>query len=205
MLAIRKFLCVVASISLCGCGTTALKSVKVDAGPLHDSAHVGLTSVVYALPKTVLKITIPYTIVRSKSFKDGKQQGDEAITTSITKPILITPVLASDENNLFKLEMNGGTGNPFMDADLSVKMSAQGLVSTFSSDFTDRGPEAVQTIISTVAKVAVGVAALFYERPLLVKTHLAKRLTRRGLGQSPNLGFGQDAFVHGYRSSADRA
>jgi hypothetical protein len=108
--------------------------------------------VTYSLPKTMLKITITYTVREITKTDDGIPTILNEVI--IAKPIEVTPMTYADDNNSFELSGEDITKNIFLDGGFDLKMSESGILTSINSDVTDHTADAVQLIISAGIKIA---------------------------------------------------
>lgn len=139
---------IAACIAVTGCAT---KSVSVSR--YVDSSQRG---VLYALPKTLLRITVPYTVSEETERKHGIDINTESVV-DILKPISLTPMLAADPAQVYVASVDAGSDSAFLASNLNFKLSDDGLLTAVVGDMKDKSLEALSAAVSAgvqIAKVA---------------------------------------------------
>jgi hypothetical protein len=142
------WLFILAVCVISGCVT----SVYVDR--LNDSANRGIA---YCLPKTVLKVSITYTLRTKTKIVEGM---DSTVTTTyfLEKPVKITPLIVGDRRNILVVSGEDVTKNMFLESGLSYKFDDSSVLSSVDADTKDKTLEAVQSAVSSGLRIAAMVA-----------------------------------------------
>jgi hypothetical protein len=157
----------VCSLLAGGCATKSL-SVQPQTAP-------GQRGVVYGLPKTLLKVTVPYTVVKKTVVSDGITTHEQPIV-DVRKPIRIDPVYVVDPANLFVLDGKDLWDSMWLDSSTKVTLSSGLLLTGVEADSTDKGPEVAESLVSsalTIAKLAAAAGEVKAEPVTSIQTRLA--------------------------------
>lgn len=139
----------IAALALTGC-TRSVTTSTLQPGVLN-------AGVVYSLPKTLLKVSITYTIEKTTKMEDGiiKSSTEEAV---IRKPLVVEPVLASDPQNCYVISGQGLTKDVGLDASFKFQINDNLLLAGVAADVTDKTPEILQGVVSSGLSIAKVVA-----------------------------------------------
>ncbi|WP_338277197.1 hypothetical protein [Corallococcus caeni] len=109
--------------------------------------------VVYALPKTVLKVTIPYTVRETSRMVNG-YASSPLQEVLVQKPVVIETKSVADLVNTFVLSGDDLNDDVLLEAELEFKVNDNGLLEGVSADSSDNTLKAVQSSVSAGISVA---------------------------------------------------
>lgn len=134
----------------CLLGAGCVKHVSVS--PLSTTEPV--RGVVYALPKTLLKVTVTYTVQEKRKLVHGAVKGDPAQSVVISKPIVIEPVNLADERARLVLQGSDLSDDWLLETNLGFAVDERGLLASVEADTKD------QTLAAAKALVTAGIDAV---------------------------------------------
>jgi hypothetical protein len=135
-------------LAFCGCVrsvTTLPYSGKLNHG------------VVYALPKTKLKISATYTVRETTAQKDGIPLTAVTNEIFIAKPVNLEALVVPDAANRFVLSGEGLIKDSRLDSSFKFQLGDNQLLTSVSAEATDKSPEIFQGLVGsalTIAKMA---------------------------------------------------
>jgi hypothetical protein len=109
--------------------------------------------VVYALPKTVLKVTIPYTVRETSRVTNGYASSSLQVVL-VQKPVVIETKSVADLGHTFVLSGDDLNDDVLLEAGIEFKLNDNGLLEGVSADTTDNTLKAVQSSVSAAISVA---------------------------------------------------
>jgi len=130
--------------------------------------------VVYSLPKTLLKVSVTYTIEKRTRMVDGLLENPTE-TPTIRKPIVIEPILTSDPRNSLVLSGEGLTKGVSLDSSFKFQISDSQLLAGVTAETTDKTPEILQGVVTSGISIAKMVA-MAGERATTPMKEVANRL-----------------------------
>ncbi len=136
-------------LMLCGC----VRTVTTQPYRLNESN----SGVVYALPKTRLQVTIPYTIRYTTTLQNGVPAGT-AQDVLISKPVALQPLLLPDPDNTFVLSGENLVKDASLDASFKFQVNDNQLLAAITSDAQDKSPQIFQGLVASGIAVAKMVA-----------------------------------------------
>lgn len=143
------------SLMLVGC------SRDVKTTMYKDSLANGIS---YRLPKAVIDVTVPYTVVTRKHMKNGIEIIDLRETEVVVeKPISVSSKLIADPKYILIASGKEVTNDAFLESDLNISFSNQGLISSAGLDVTDKTIETTTALVSAGVKAAA-IAAIAGEK-----------------------------------------
>jgi len=140
-------------MALAALGSGCMSSVTTLAYNPNKANH----GVVYALPRTRLKVTVNYTIRRETTLQNGIPLNTNQ-TVLVGKPVVLETLQAPDPNNRFVLSGNGLVNDSRLDASFKFSVDDNQLLTAVTTDITDRSPEIFQSLVASgisMAKLAV--------------------------------------------------
>jgi len=125
-----------------------------------ENSTIKNNGVTYNLPMNLLKVEITYTINEPRVIKIGK---DEALTSKKTQitiedPIILSTLLVADKSKTYLITSNDISNNFFLNSDVDIKLSDNGLLSSIDSDVEDNSIDFAENLIISTAKIAKNVA-----------------------------------------------
>ena len=160
-----------------GCQSKSLSVSPTNSAIQATSQHVQ-RGVIYGLPKTLLKITVPYTIVRRTLVQNGVTQAPPlAPSVEVRKPIKIEPIYIADPSNLYVMTGAELFDSIWLDTSTKLTVGSNAMLSAVESDVTDKGPEVASSTVSsalTIAKLVAAAGPAEGEPMPTIKTRLRK-------------------------------
>ncbi|HVZ95065.1 MAG TPA: hypothetical protein VG797_11210 [Phycisphaerales bacterium] len=135
--------------------------------------------VVYCLPKTLLKISVTYTVVKRTEIVGGVTRSP-TLTIEVRKPIAIQAVTVADRNNCFAIDDNEVADSVWLQGSTKVTVGNNLLLTGVESNLTDKGPEVVESAVSSalaIAKMVVAAGAVSGEPLTAINARLAQIAT----------------------------
>lgn len=142
------------------CFTAALMLCTGCAHQVYSSKLTGTTApkgVVYALPKTVLKVTIPYTVRETSKVENG-YASSPLQEVLVQKPVVIETKSVADLGHTFVLSGDDLNDDVLLEAGIEFKLNDTGLLEGVSADTTDNTLKVVQSSVSAGLSVAKALA-----------------------------------------------
>lgn len=133
-------------VALVGCNP---KLVRV--APYRDDARDG---VVYALPRTVLKVAVTYTIREETQLEHGVVVKELAPVVSVEKPVVIEPITTADQANVFVLSGEDANASWLLETNFGFKVGENGILLGADVEGKDRSIEATQQIVTAALQAA---------------------------------------------------
>jgi hypothetical protein len=140
-------LVIVTTLVASGCTHVSVRSFPVD-----PNSKELLTGQVYALPKALFKLTVPYSLVQRRSISTGALVGKPRLVVS--KPITLEEIYVADLCNVFVLDISDATESACYKSDLSFTTSDAGFLVSGAATLEHRGPEIAEAFVSTSIALA---------------------------------------------------
>jgi hypothetical protein len=146
----RVFVTLFAAVLVAGC------TKSITSRPLGDNADKDAVGVYYFLPKSVYKVTATYTVTATLERRDGivEPGTNPKVVVGLSEPVKLEVLNVPDHKNGFiasGLEMSRDWR---VEGKTSIAVSATQLLTAVSADVTDKSPEAVQSAVASVLKIA---------------------------------------------------
>jgi hypothetical protein len=115
------------------------------------------SGVVYALPKTRLRVTVTYTVIAKTKIENGiaSPLPKEIV---IAKPVVIEPLLVSDTKNTFVLSGERLVKDSRLDASFKFQLNDNQTLASVTSESLDKSPEIFQGLVGSGISIAKMVA-----------------------------------------------
>jgi hypothetical protein len=155
-----------AALGLGGC-TRSVTTCRCDPNQLNSG-------VVYSLPKTLLKVSITYSVEKETTTEAGIVKS-ETYTAVIRKPIVVEPILAADPQSRFVLSGEGLTKDAALDASFKFQVDDNLLLAGVTAEATDKAPEILQAATGA-ALSALKIAAMAGPREVTPLKEVSQRL-----------------------------
>lgn len=118
--------------------------------------------VVYALPRALLKVTVPYTIEQKSKMDFGHVKELDVAEAHIRKPVIVEAAPAPDLKNLMVLTGQGISDDWLLDSSLGFRVDQHLMISSLEASVQDKGIELARATVSAavdIAKLATAAAA----------------------------------------------
>ncbi len=113
--------------------------------------------VVYSLPMTRLKVNLTYTIQKETRVSNGIAVS-RTETVVLGKPVTLETILAPDEANSFVLSGDGLAKDSRLDLSFKFAVGDNKLLTSVTSDITDKTPEVLEGLVGSGISIAKMVA-----------------------------------------------
>jgi hypothetical protein len=131
-----------------GCATHSISSDYV-----KPTAALPTKGVVYALPKTRLKVTVTYTVSTTTIYSNGvKSIAVPAV--SIRAPVVVEALLVGDRDNMFVAKGDKLIDAATLDTTFKITLGSEQLLTGVSADTSDKSGEVLKNIVGSAISVA---------------------------------------------------
>jgi len=129
-----------------GCAHAGLKLNPMDPTKVNKG-------VLFALPKTLLKVNITYSVEKTTRIENGVATVDNPVVR-LLKPVMLTPIQVPDRDAIFSLSGEGVAQRALIQSKLSFQLDDKGLLQGVDTEMTEKSIEVLQGVVSAGINVA---------------------------------------------------